>query len=260
MADFLASTADLYRDTLRDALAEHGLAPDSAWKADLAYVLRGTELDTAFPREQLLPTLIGTLRGFGFDLEDQRNIVLDLEPRPRKSPPAFCAPIDIPNDVRLVLQPIGGRQDYETILHEAGHAEHFGNIDRGLPFGYKWLGDKSVTEGYAFLLHYLTTDRLWLRRQPDLLSDHLMVRYFPEEYLADVDDGFYAAQYLRAWTFEAQLREYLKKEYDEEWFRAPRAGRFIRDELWRQGQKYTADELVRFMGYDELDPSVMLGE
>src|SRR5919197_623395 len=237
MADFLASTADLYRDTLRDALAEHGLAPDSAWKADLAYVLRGTDFDTAFPRERQLPTLVGTLRGFGFDLEDQRNIALDLEPRPRKAPRAFCAPIDIPNDVRLVLQPIGGRQDYETILHEAGHAEHFGNIDRGLPFGYRWLGDKSVTEGYAFLLHYLTTDRLWLRRQldlgdsdeyrrftlfaklqilrryaakllyelellaeryADLLGEHLRVRYFPEEYLADVDDAFYAAQYLRA--------------------------------------------------------------
>jgi len=96
-------------------------------------------------------------------------------------------------------------------------------------------------------------------RYADLFTDQLLVRYFPEEYLADVDDALYAAQYLRAWTFEAQLREYLKKEYDEEWFRAPRAGKFLRD-LWREGQKYTADELVRFMGYDELDPEPMLAE
>jgi len=37
------------------------------------------------------------------------------------------------------------------------------------------------------------------------------------------------------------------------------AGRFLRD-LWRDGQKYTADELVKFMGYVELDPSLMLAE
>ena len=306
MAGLLASTADVYRDTLRDTLAEHGLTLEDAWKADLAYALRGTALDALFPQKGLLPMLVGTLRGLGFDLEDQRNIVLDLDPRPTKSPRAFCAPIQIPDDVRLVLRPVGGHQDYETLLHEAGHAEHYANADPALPFGYRWLGDKSVTEGYAFLLHYLTTDPLWLRRQldldasdeyrqfalfaklhllrryaakllyelelqrdpepgplaeryADLLSHHLMVRYFPEEYLADVDDHFYAAQYLRAWTFEAQLRQYLKKEYDEEWFRAPRAARFIRD-LWRECQKYTADELVRFMGYDELDPSLMLDE
>ena len=307
MTELLASTADFYRDTLRDALAEHSLTAETAWKVDLGYVFRGPEFDTHFPRERLLPTLVATLRGLGFDLEDQRNIKLDLEPRPAKSPRAFCAAISIPDDVRLVLQPMGGHRDYQTLLHEAGHAEHFGNVDPALPFGFKWLGDSSVTEGYAFLLNYLTTDPLWLRQQLDvgdpgeylrfalfqklymlrryatkllyepelhrapepdplaeryaeLFTEHLLVRYFPEEYLSDVDDAFYAAQYLRAWTFEAQLREYLKKEYDEEWFRSPRAGRFLRDELWRQGQKYTADELVRFMGYDELDPSLMLAE
>lgn len=304
--ELLDSTADLYRDSLRDALAEHGLAPRDAWKADLAYVFRGTDFDPHFPRERLISTLVTTLRGLGFELEEQRNIVLDLESRPTKSPRAFCAPLAIPGDVRLVLQPVGGHQDWGTLLHEAGHAEHYANVDPGLPFGYKWLGDNSVTEGYAFLLHYLSTDRLWLRHQldwddsdefrrlalfqklmmlrryatkllyepelhrapeperlaeryADLFSHHLMVRYFPEEYLADVDDAFYAARYLRAWTFEAQLRAYLRKEYDEEWFRAPKAGRFLRD-LWREGQKYTADELVTFMGYDALDSGVMLGE
>jgi hypothetical protein len=248
---------------------------------------------------------VSTLRGLGYELEDQHNIRLDLEPRPTKSPRAFCAPIQIPSDVRLVLQPIGGHQDYQILLHEAGHAEHYANVDPALPFGYRWLGDNAVTEGYAFLLHYLSTDRLWLRRQldfdseefrrfalfvklqllrryatkllyeqelqrtpepeplaeryADLFTENLLVRYFPEEYLADLDDFFYAGQYLRAWIFESQLREYLRREYDEEWFLAPRAGRFLRD-VWRDGQKYTVDELVRFMGYEDLDPAPLLAE
>jgi hypothetical protein len=306
MEALLKTTADLYRDTLRDALAEQRLTFETAWRVDLAHVLRGSDFDDDFPKEQLVPILISTLRGLGFELEDQPNIKLDLEPRPNKSPRAFCAALQIPDDVRLVLQPQGGHQDYATLLHEAGHAEHLGNVDRGLAFAYKWLGDSSVTEGYAFLLNYLVTDRLWLQRQldfsrlesfrrfalfqklmmlrryaakllyeqelqraeepaplaerySDLLGHHVQVHYFPEEYLADVDDGFYSAQYLRAWIFEGQLRAYLRNEYDEEWFRAPRAGKFLRD-LWREGQKYTADELVQFMGYSQLEPSLMLAE
>jgi hypothetical protein len=304
--ELLASTADIYRDTLRDALADEKLTVENAWRADLSYVLRGKEYDDWFPRRELVPTLIATLRTLGFDLEEQSNIKLDVEPRSTKSPRAFCAPILVPSDVRLVLQPIGGHQDYDTLLHEAGHAEHFANVDPTLPFAYRWLGDSSITEGYAFLLQYLTTEPIWLRKQlrfdtsdefrrfalfqklqllrrystklfyeqelqraeepeplaeryADLFTHHLLVRYAPDEYLADVDDGLYAAQYLRAWIFEAQLREFLRNEFDEEWFRSPRAGRFLRD-LWRDGQKHTADELVRFMGYDDLAPDLLLGE
>ena len=36
------------------------------------------------------------------------------------------------------LQPIGGHQDYDTILHEAGHAEHFANVDPALPPDTSW--------------------------------------------------------------------------------------------------------------------------
>jgi hypothetical protein len=307
MRELLASTEDLYRDSLRDRLGGLELGLDTAERSDLSYLFRGTELDDGFPRRELVPTLVKTLRGLGFDLEDQRHITLDLTPRPTKSPRAFCAPISIPDDVRLVLRPHGGHQDYSTLLHEAGHAEHFGNVDPALPFGYQRLGDSSVTEGYAFLLQYLIVDPLWLRRYLDLgesdelrqfvlfqklfmlrryaakllyehelhrapepssmaetyaelLSSHLLVHYYPDEYLADVDDAFYSAQYLRAWIFEAQVRLFLRREYDEEWFRSQRAGRFIRDELWRQGQKYTAEELLGFMGYAGLDPEPLLAE
>jgi hypothetical protein len=53
-------------------------------------------------------------------------------------------------------------------------------------------------------------------------------------------------------VFAVQQRRYLQREYDEEWYRVPRAGRFLRD-LWREGQKHAVDELARFMGYPGLD-------
>jgi len=78
------------------------------------------------------------------------------------------------------------------------------------------------------------------------------VEYPREEYLFDVDDGFYSAQYLRAWAFEAQLRSYLREDFDEEWYRLPKVGRFL-VELWREGQRYTVEELARFIGAEGLD-------
>ena len=36
-------------------------------------------------------------------------------------------------------------------------------------------------------------------------------RYRPDGYLADMDDGFYSADYLRAWIRAAQLRAYLRE-------------------------------------------------
>ncbi|HWQ28343.1 MAG TPA: hypothetical protein VNN12_04915, partial [Dehalococcoidia bacterium] len=57
------------------------------------------------------------------------NIHRDTEPRPRKSPRAFCSAIRVPDEVILVINPHGGHDDYRALFHEAGHAEHFGLTD-----------------------------------------------------------------------------------------------------------------------------------
>ena len=69
-----------------------------------------------------------------------------------------------------------------------------------------------------------------------------------------------AATRLRAEIFAAQLRAYLQREFDEEWWRSNRAARFIKDELWRPGRRHSADELLGFMGYEGLDPAILTAE
>jgi len=87
----------------------------------------------------------------------------------------------------------------------------------------------------------------------------LRFRHTDRHYLEDVDDGFYCAEYLRAWVFEGQLRAALKEKFGEEWFADGRAGGYLR-ELWSYGQKFRADELVQTVGYIELDPEPMVAE
>lgn len=303
MQTFIVDTEELYFSALDTYLHEMHILREDARRCDLARIFRRPDYDTAFAAGPMLATLHAGLRDLGILLEDQPNIRVDAEARPLKSPRAFCATIRVPDDIRLVVKPAGGEQDYESLFHEAGHAEHYGNVDKSQPFAYRWLGDASVTESYAFLLEYLLHNPRWLRRHlegaesvgflrlagfhrlymlrrygtkliyeqelhrvdepgdvaplyDELLTRNLGANYGPESCLTDVDDGFYCAAYLRAWIFEAQHRHYLLTEFDDDWFRNARAGKFL-IELWNEGQKHSVVELARYMGFEGLDISAV---
>jgi hypothetical protein len=89
------------------------------------------------------------------------------------------------------------------------------------------------------------------------LSAATRVRHFPEQYLQLLLGSPWstldAALSVRAEVFAAQLRLFLKREFDEEWWRSNRAARFLKDELWRPGRRYSAEDLLGFMGF--LQPS-----
>jgi hypothetical protein len=297
MQVFLARTEEVYTEQLAHHLAATGVPEDEAEVSDTLYLFRAPHFDELFPAEKMIPALRVTLAGLGVDMDSQEGLELDTEPRPLKSPRAFCAPIRVPDEVKLVIKPIGGQNDYRALFHEAGHAQHAVNTAADLPFAFKRLGDNSVTEGYAFLFENLVRSRHWLRevlgapeceafvnfsrfyklwylrrygakllyeqelhargedpasRYTEILGNALRVSIAPEKHLEDVDDAYYAAQYLRAWIFEVQMRHYLEREYGLAWFTKPAAGRLLID-LWRQGQRDNVVELAQQMGYEGLD-------
>jgi len=190
MADLLAKTDALWRAELDAVLAEGEIPRAEAGIADLRYLLGGPQFDTLFPKDRLLPALEDTLSGLGIPLTGQPNIHLDTEERPRKSPRAFCCPVRVPSDVRLVIMPRGGREDYNSLLHEAGHALHFANTDPDAPFAFRCLGDNSVTESYAFLLNMLVRSPAWLRDVARVEPDPAYLRF----------GRFYQLYYLRRYA------------------------------------------------------------
>lgn len=84
------------------------------------------------------------------------------------------------------------------------------------------------------------------------LSNALMIHVPPENYLSDVDDGFYCASYLRAWLFEGALRMMLQDRYGMDWFRQPAAAVWLK-ELWGEGQHFPAERLLLKHGGGRLD-------
>jgi hypothetical protein len=168
-AAFLADTEAMSRDLLPDALRRQlGVERDEATRADASALLRMPQFDGAFPAGAMESTIRVQMGSMGLDSRADGRVRYDLAEREGKRARAFCAPVRVPDEVYLVLRPHGGVGDWRTFLHELGHALHFANVRRELPFEFRWLGDNSVTEGYAMLFDHLPRDSGWLRRYADL--------------------------------------------------------------------------------------------
>jgi hypothetical protein len=289
--DFLVATEDVYASALDGILRRRvGVGLEEARRSDIPRLFRASEWDAGFPAAGMVPALEWTLEGLGIDLRAQENVHLDIESRPKKTPRAFCAPIEVPERVMLVIQPIGGPDDWHAFFHEAGHTEHFAHVRPELPVEAKRLGDNAVTEGWAMLLEHLVNDPAWLSRRLDFarprdfaaeaaagllyfvrrycgkflyelelhgeteleamrpryvnwITEATKIEASPADFLADVDAGFYSSCYLRAWALHAQLQSFLREEFGSAWFSQREAGSLLR-ELWSEGQRLTADELL----------------
>jgi hypothetical protein len=196
----LEETESLYEqalDRLLRARVGVGLSEAGSW--DLPRLLRAPEWDPHFPADRMVPALEATLADLGIDLRRQPNIHLDLEQRPKKSPRAFCAPIEVPGRVMLVIQPIGGSDDWSALFHEAGHAQHFGHTSADLPFEAKRFGDNAITEGWAMLLQHLVDEPEWLNRRLDFPK--------PREFAAEGATTllFFVRRYAAKLLYEVEL-------------------------------------------------------
>src|SRR3989454_427181 len=91
------------------------------------------------------------------------------------------------------------------------------------------------------------------------LSDATGVFYRADGYLADMDAGFYSADYLRAWIRSAQLREHLSREVGPEWWRSPETGDRLRA-LFNEGTRPSSEEIAARIGVDPLDTGPLVSE
>jgi hypothetical protein len=85
------------------------------------------------------------------------------------------------------------------------------------------------------------------------------IRYPAENYLSDMDSGFYSADYLRAWIRSAQLRAHLARAVGDDWWRSYETGDRLR-ELFREGTRPTSEEIAARIGFDPLDTAPLLHE
>jgi hypothetical protein len=298
---------------LRDRWFERLLGPERDGRptsAHMAYLRRLSPLDSTYTQERATDVCLETLSALGFDLAADRNIRLDLDDRPQKSPRACVIASDPPQVVHLITRAQGGLHDYQAFLHEAGHALHYAGCDPSLPYTFRRLSrDHALTEIYSYICEAITREPGWhtqhfglsdeeartnaeatafleallFRRytaklqfelgfwsdfeQVGLVSDDYAkrltaatgIRYPRDGHLADMDPGFYSADYLRAWIRHAQLRAHLTSEVGEDWWRSPRTGEILRA-LFAEGTKPSSEEIAARIGFEPYDIGPLITE
>jgi hypothetical protein len=298
---------------LRETWLDRVLGPDrdpQPTSAHMGYVRRLSPLDATYTKERAMEVCLATLSALGFDLAADRNIRLDLDDRPQKSPRACVIASDPPKVVHLITRAQGGLHDYQAFLHEAGHALHYAGVDPHLPYTFRRISrDHALTEIYSYICEAITREPRWhgehfglgeeearrngqatvfleallFRRyaaklqfeldfwssfdEATTLSDEYAqkltaatgVRYPADGHLADMDAGFYSADYLRAWIRHAQLRAYLVDEVGADWWRSAETGEILRA-LFAEGTKPSSEDIAARLGFEPLDTAPLISE
>jgi hypothetical protein len=278
--------------------------------AHMGYVRRLSPLDVTYTKERATDVCLATLTALGFDLAADRNIRLDLDDRPQKSPRACVIASDPPKVVHLITRAQGGLHDYQAFLHEAGHALHYAGCDPNLPYTFRRLArDHALTEIYSYICEAISREPAWhaehfglgdeearTNAQATIFLEALLfrryaaklqfelgfwssfdeagttsddyaskltaatgVRYPSDGHLADMDAGFYSADYLRAWIRHAQLRAHLIDTVGEDWWQSPKTGATLR-ELFTEGTKPSSEEIAARIGYEPHDTGPLVAE
>ena len=185
---------------------------------------------------------------------------------------AGCDP-DLPYTFRNLSRDHALTEIYSFILEAisrepAWHAEYFGLSDEDAQTNAEATTflEALLYRRYAAKLRFEL--QFWGRFQEDggtpdgyteLLQEATGVFYRPDAYLADMDAGFYSADYLRAWIRSAQLREHLAKEVGQDWWRSAETGDRLRS-LFSEGTKPSSEEVAARIGFDPLDTGPLVSE
>jgi hypothetical protein len=129
-----------------------------------------------------------------------------------------------------------------TFLEALLYRRYAAKLGFELDFWGRFADDGGTPEGYS-----------------EKIGEATGVVYRSDNYLADMDAGFYSADYLRAWIRSAQLRHYLVKEFGSDWWRAEQTGEFLRD-LFSEGTRPASEEIAQRIGYDPLDTDPLVSE
>ncbi len=162
--EYLEATQDAYTKRMTAWVQDDiGRAFENLSRYHALYLLRIKRYDRFFPREGLRALADRTFSGLGFSIEGRSDVRLDLSDHPSKNPDPICVAVEIPGEVHVLMKPVGGLIDVETILHELGHAFFLTHVDPELPMEYRRLyRSPALDEAFAFLFMDLIDNTAWL--------------------------------------------------------------------------------------------------
>ncbi|MGH8059165.1 MAG: hypothetical protein ACREOH_18340 [Candidatus Entotheonellia bacterium] len=196
----LRETEDTYREAMDWYLLRTlGRRLSQAKRHDVLALFRFEAVEPWFPASDLIATIQRWLRDWGWDMAEHSN--LHLERHPLLPEAAWCAPIEIPQEIRLLLAPIGGMQGAARALHQAGQALLLASFPADAPLELRCFPDPSLLEGQAQVCEGLVRDPLWVEIYRHVRQPAEALR------LARVERLFIVRRYIGKCLYERALYE-----------------------------------------------------
>ncbi|MFN0120133.1 MAG: hypothetical protein ACKV2V_06495 [Blastocatellia bacterium] len=162
-ASLLNATESVFVTTMSDAMPrELGQPLSLTSMADLPYLRRQAALDRYFPGWQFREIYEEIFRGLGLRVWQRTNVTLESCAQPRRAAAAFCAPVEIPTDIRVVRRPLDGVAAWRASLHATGQAQHLAWTSEHLAVEFRLGVDTSVNESWGMLFAGLLHEPRWL--------------------------------------------------------------------------------------------------
>jgi hypothetical protein len=153
----------------------HSFQEAGSW--DISYWEKNNEAEPVFSKGKLHATVQATISELGVQPGREDAISIDLENREGKRSSPLCIPIRIPDEIKILMIPGSGAGQYFSLFHEMGHACHFAWTSPSLPLEHRIMGDRALSESYAFLLESFPRDREWLSRMFSFVKSWDFLRF-----------------------------------------------------------------------------------
>ncbi len=159
---FLQETEDTYYSMIPPLLKEvTGLELGNASRFDAIYLLGLRYLDYMFPQEVDLERILDFFKTWEMDLSSARGLQIHTVGKSGRQ--SYCIPEQIPFKIHVVLGPIKGWLDLESLFHELGHALSFLYTDSSLsPCEKDFFPSGALSEAFAFLFQKMCVSRQFL--------------------------------------------------------------------------------------------------
>jgi hypothetical protein len=166
--DALARSADAWRDSLGERLhRQASIGIDEARPADLIAAVGLAEFDGAFPRSLRSLTMRRLVAEMGLDPDAGGR--MHIEPAlVMTAPPAESIPVEVPNEVHIVLGADDGFVGYRRALQILGRGLRLVHVQEDAAFEHRWLGNHAANEIGGLTLRLVLLDGEWLMRYAGL--------------------------------------------------------------------------------------------
>lgn len=134
------------------------------------------------------------------------------------------------NDLYFMRRYGGAKLVYESIYHE-GDPKWWTGVYNGQTSDKREVYRSLFEKAYGFPMEDVDAER----------------------YLTDIDEFLYAVDYVRSFVLATQIDEALAKKFGEQWHRNKDVGKYLKDTLFYAGDKLTADEVAKALGYKTID-------